>query len=508
MYEAKPFAYSLAERRNGILFTIAVLIGIPVLIVLALFWFGGALTNPFPDSYILPWTALMAFVLLTPTIYWTIKTKRLDIAHPLVFAVCTYFFHAFVLGSLILAANLSVPYFFHFIQNPQYYIPLALVYASLGFAALTLGFALPPVKKLGAVIAKRLPDWNWRPDEVLAPGVFLLLLGMVFNFMALTAGILGFQRIEVFDAFDTLIYFLTYVGLAASFVLWLAIFRTPRITVVHIGVILLLLSSIPFRAVLAGNRGSLLSNIIPIALAFWMSGRKIRLRHAAIFGVLGTIAVVIGMIYGTTYRSVKGTSDRVSVDQFFTTVERTVDTIFTQDLGKNADFAMQNIYDRLELTSSLAVVVSNYEKLQPYEKQYGLENNIWTYTWIAFIPRFVWPDKPLISDGSSYSDLYFDYGDNSFAITCIGDLLRNFGPLGVPLGMMLLGCVLRVIYASLVEDQPISLWRSVTYYILLSSISYEGFYGVILPTLIRVGFIMVLFLIAMNFIIGRSRSAA
>jgi hypothetical protein len=508
MYEAKSFAYNLAERRNGILIPIAVLIGLPIVAVSAFLLFGGSLKNPFPDSYILPWTALAAIVILTPAVYLTIKTKRFDITHPLVFAACTYYFHAFVLGGLILAANLSIPYFFHFIQNPQYHIPLALVYASLGYAALTLGFALPPVKKLGSAVAKRLPGWNWNPNEVLVPGVFFLLLGLVFNFMALTAGILGYQRLEVFEAFDTLIFFLTYLGLAASFVLWLAIFRAPRITIIHVGVIILLLSSIPFRALLAGNRGGLISNLIPIILAFWMSGRKIRLRHVTIFGVLGAIALIVGMAYGTTYRSVKGSSERVSVDQFFTTVDRTFDAMLTQDFNKNFDFALQNIYDRLEVTSSLAVVVSNYEKLQPYEKQYGLENNIWTYTWTAFIPRFVWPDKPLISDGSSYSDLYFDYGENSFAVTCIGDLLRNFGPLGVPLGMMVLGCLLRFMYASLVEDQPVSLWRSATYYILLSSISYEGFYGVILPSLIRVGFIMVLFLIAMNFIIGRSRAAA
>ena len=54
---------------------------------------------------------------------------------------------------------------------------------------------------------------------------------------------------------------------------------------------------------------------------------------------------------------------------------------------------------------------------------------------IFLIPRVIWKEKPSASDARKYSDLYFNQSDTSFAITPIGDLLRNFGIIGIPIGM-------------------------------------------------------------------------
>jgi hypothetical protein len=159
-------------------------------------------------------------------------------------------------------------------------------------------------------------------------------------------------------------------------------------------------------------------------------------------------------------------------------------------VGDNLTFALDTFAQRIETTSSVAVVVANYEKLEPYSSDYGLAGNIWMYTWTAFIPRFIWPDKPIVSDARAYSALYFDYGDNSFAITPMGDLLRNFGPLGVPIGMAFLGFILRVMYTSLIEGSVKSVWRSAAYYLLLVNTSYEGFYGTIIPSLLRLSIVL------------------
>ncbi len=130
----------------------------------------------------------------------------------------------------------------------------------------------------------------------------------------------------------------------------------------------------------------------------------------------------------------------------------TLDYISTQNTSTLAADSMQALADRIENLSSLAVVVANYEKLAPYEASYGLQDNIVNDAMTSLGPQvFVWPDKPGTSDARAYSDLYFNYGENSFAITPFGDLLRNFGPVGVPLGMMLLGVYLRLIYRLLIE---------------------------------------------------------
>ena len=53
--------------------------------------------------------------------------------------------------------------------------------------------------------------------------------------------------------------------------------------------------------------------------------------------------------------------------------------------------------------------------------------------------------------------------------------------------MFILGLVMRIIYRALVEGQTPSIWRLTLYFMLLTSVSYEGFYGTIIPTLFKVG---------------------
>jgi ABC-type multidrug transport system permease subunit len=88
----------------------------------------------------------------------------------------------------------------------------------------------------------------------------------------------------------------------------------------------------------------------------------------------------------------------------------------------------------------------------------------------------------------------------------MGDLLRNFGPYGVPLGMILLGILIRFLYSSLVEGREFEYWRAVVYYMLLTSISYESFYGSILPYFIKVAVISVLGVLVLRFFIGKTRA--
>jgi hypothetical protein len=148
--------------------------------------------------------------------------------------------------------------------------------------------------------------------------------------------------------------------------------------------------------------------------------------------------------------------------------------------------------ERIDILTTLSVVVSNYEQLAPYEEAYDLDNNIWKDMTTSMVPRIIWKEKPNSSDPRKFGDLYFNFGESSFAITPIGDLLRNYGIVGIPLGMLIIGVLLRFFYRALIESQPRSIWRSTVYFMLLTSVSYEGFYGTIIPTFVKVGFIAII----------------
>ncbi|HBR57976.1 MAG TPA: hypothetical protein DEA22_11000 [Blastocatellia bacterium] len=60
-----------------------------------------------------------------------------------------------------------------------------------------------------------------------------------------------------------------------------------------------------------------------------------------------------------------------------------------------------------------------------------------------------------------------------------------------------------MLYRALVEDQPRMLGRSVLYFMLLTSVSYEGFYGAIIPYMVKVGVIAVIGIIPVVYAASR-----
>jgi len=245
--------------------------------------------------------------------------------------------------------------------------------------------------------------------------------------------------------------------------------------------------------------------IIIVAFAFGYSGRKLATKHYLGGSVLITSALIVGMIYGTTFRSVKQSQDQVGLSEYAGMVTETFDKLADQDLGTIISNGFGALAERIDAVSSLAVVVSNYEALAPYEEVWGINNNIYVDTVTFFIPRAIWTDKPISIEPSKYADLYFNYSENSFTMTPMGDLLRNFGPWGVPLGMILLGMLLRVMYAVFLENQEFSYWRATVFFMLLSSINYEGVYSLIVPMLFKIGLTALLGMAIVRFFAGTAR---
>jgi hypothetical protein len=208
------------------------------------------------------------------------------------------------------------------------------------------------------------------------------------------------------------------------------------------------------------------------------------------------------MLYGTTFRDLKQTRDRIEMTEYAGMIGSTFSTITKQNPGENLSRAFGALADRLDSISPLAVIVSNHEKLLPYEEGFDLADNIIVESTTFFIPRVFWAEKPITTEASKYGDLYFGYPDNSFTMTPMGDLLRNFGPWGIPLGMTFLGMVLRLIYSTLRENQPFSFWRSTLFFMLLTIISYEGTFGMIIPYLFKVGVFSIFGLLIIRFLSG------
>jgi len=503
-YQQTLMRYSDGSRR-GILYAILTLWGLVAAclgtVMISEYGFGDQSSK----FYLLPWCIATGAVIAAPSLFLFYR-GNFHPFHPLVFPAWSYFFPGFFIGGLVVAAGLSQPYFLAYVQDEPYNLPLTFVYIMLGFGGLTVGFCIPYGKRFGQWIATLLPKWEIPTSRIAVPGLILLFLGTANTFAAFALGILGFQKVAEAGIFDGLIYLLSLFLLEASFLLWLYVFRSPKVGFYQLAIILILLATAFTRSAFQGNRGSLIQLFILIAFAYSFSGRKLAPKQYAIGGVIITLALIVGMIYGTTFRSIKESQEQMSLDKYATVVSSTFDKLADQDPGTILANGFGALTDRLDNVSPLAVVVSNYEALAPYEEAWGINNNIYVDTVTFFIPRVVWPEKPVSIEPSKYADLYFNFSENSFTITPMGDLLRNFGPIGVPIGMIILGVILRILYASLVEGQLFSYWRVTMFYMLFSNISFEGTYSLIIPIMFKVGVVAFVGLLIVRFFVGSLRS--
>lgn len=494
------------KRPDSILIGIFLLWGIVGASLVLLLLGQTDLADSLNKYYLVPWAVACGAVIAAPSVYMLYK-GNFDPFHPLVVPAWSYLFPAFCLGGIVLAAGLSEPYFLAFVQDERYNLPLTLVYVMLGYMGLVAGYYIPFGRKVGEKISSYLPVWNWNAERILLPALVLMAVGFANTILGFALGILGFQRVEEIGVFDGLIFLMSLFWMQASFLLWLYIFRSEHFNAKHWAILALLLTTALTRSAFQGNRGSLISILIMVGFAYALSGRKFTLKLSVIGGILVSLALIGGMIYGTTFRSIKQTQDQSTIGQMADVIFATGDKVISQDLGSTIVDGFAALAERIDSVSSLAVIVSNYEQLAAYEEAWGISNNIWNEVTTFFIPRVIWPNKPISIEPKQYADLYFNYSENSFTMTPMGDLLRNFGPIGVPLGMIVLGLIIRLLYSSLIEGQTFTFWRATLFYMMFSTISFEGTYGLIVPMMFKVGATAVLGLILVRLLAGAGKKA-
>ncbi len=450
---------------------------------------GGPLANEHTRAPLVPWIGLLAATVVAPLGYAWVR-GRLDALHPVAYAALVYFLPDFVIGGLVLAAGWSRPYYLALIEAPGYSLPLTAAYLALGFVALALGCAVPPGERLGRALGARLPRLDWPPERLFAPATGLLLAGSCFYYLAFTNGLVGYQAGGPTGPWAATWYFASLSFPLGAFLIWAAAFSTPgggrarRVAFAVFGLALLA------RLLLSGSRATLLHAVIAAGFAYIATRRPVTVGGLARFAAAAAASVVLGMAYGSTFRAVKGSEARLGLGAQAAHAATAVRQVAARPPREQVAYVGERLGERLDQLSSVAVIVSNAERLRAEERRLGLDDNILRAARSSLVPRVLWPGKPAVSPPRAYAALYFKYDGNSFALSPVSDLLRNFGPWGIVAGMAALGFVLRTLYGALRghEGSP-GLGRAGLYYLLLSQVSYEDTYAVFLPTLLRVGFV-------------------
>ena len=162
-------------------------------------------------------------------------------------------------------------------------------------------------------------------------------------------------------------------------------------------------------------------------------------------------------------------------------------------------FSTVTVKRRMAMINSVAVVVRDVGRWVPYAKGETLFIPFVTY----FIPRVVWPDKPVQAQGQEFGRRFritsYLTKETHIGATIPGELFWNFDLPGVIVGMALIGMGMRWLYRRYGESMALDPIRRAIYIVLLVQIAQLG--GSLAPTI--VGMVRPLILIELICWIGR-----
>ena len=255
-----------------------------------------------------------------------------------------------------------------------------------------------------------------------------------------------------------------------------------------------------FQALVFAGKGPVL-----LALYSVLAARHYAKRRLSIPVLAGAVAVAVLVVFPTVNafrvpdeRSLMASSSGQTAGEFLSRVAAIPSLFAGMGAAEYARFAAESVVGRANGIDSLAV-------LMKYDGTIDLGNPAayWQIPMFAFVPRAVWPEKPVILTGTEFARLFVTpTGEGvreypSIGVFHMGDLYASFGAGGVLIGMCALGFLFRAVYHVLDPAGSPDLGRKFLYIVLLWSIV-NGFesdiptiYGNVLKSLVIWGLIKI-----------------
>ncbi len=197
------------------------------------------------------------------------------------------------------------------------------------------------------------------------------------------------------------------------------------------------LSSEVFWGLISGMKGLVFGNFIVVALVSSFVQRRLNLRWL----VVPFFALVLLYPVSEAYRSlVRGGGVEVTS---FEGAARAGHMAFTEAGKYDSNPAgmwgdrLGRLVTRFDLLTSVAQVLT----LGPRASMVKGDAHWWMLPFYPFVPRLIWPSKPILDEGTRFSVALGSPRTTSTAVTYPGDLYLQFGLLGIPVGMFALGII-------------------------------------------------------------------
>jgi len=257
-------------------------------------------------------------------------------------------------------------------------------------------------------------------------GIAVAVLGMIVRFLPPSSSLGTIGSLVAFGP-NLVVFALARIG-----------FSRGQRQVISVALVIALTESIR-AALFEYLRSDMVVPLFAFALAALIGSRTLRILRTRPFIPIYVMAVTFG-IYFSIMGKVRTTGS--------TGLERVVAVTESQQLSNEEDESENGLMVRLTALNQLS-------QIGRLVQQGGyLRGQTLSYLGFAFVPRFLWPDKPTVAKGQWFA---FRIGQasekpdgsytNAVNMTVPGELYLNFGWFGVILGCFALGALLAVLWS-------------------------------------------------------------
>jgi len=216
--------------------------------------------------------------------------------------------------------------------------------------------------------------------------------------------------------------------------------------------VFLLIPPLMGMAFFTGSKSLLLKPLMMVAFAHIVVTRRIR----AFWIVGGIVAIIIIYPISYFYRNVVAMGSNLSAVEVLTNPARafgllsafTAQTDITDYLTSGLE-ATGRRFDAVGITS---IILRDTPDRVPYQGGWSIG-----YVFIAYVPRILWADKPVITAIGQFVTDNYGPGPHITSHTApswVGEFYMNFGFPGIFLGCVTLGVIFRTVQTYLFRGRP------------------------------------------------------
>jgi len=334
--------------------------------------------------------------------------------------------------------------------------------AIIGLLAFYAGYALPIRRAVRQVLPKT--GFEWGPTAGVTATAMLVFFGwFVFlgrNFglipVALGSGFLGgFADATTFSSSLLMAIYLKYRSRSALF---------------------LLITIVPMTTLIMFMTGSKRAALLPAAmvvLTWVIVDRRIKIRWI----VAGFLALILLYPVAHFWRQDILQANTLTIGDVLLNpgpaITRTSDFLASGRVGDYFVDGFDAASRRLDAIGVVSVIVRDTPSVSPFQNGRTL-----ALIPVAYVPRVLWPGKPVITIGQWVTEAYVPSGhllESNLGTTWVGEFYLNWGVTMVISGMLILGVMLRFAHEALMRvGATVPLIVAATIVISRSSLALQG----------------------------------